>query len=56
LAKPNQVLNAWRAAERRAAGLPEGSPEREAAERTAAGLGALYRAALDLRMKASDGE
>ena len=51
LAKPNQVLNAWRAAERRAGGLPEGSPEREAAERTAAGLGALYRTALDLRLK-----
>jgi PAS domain-containing protein len=56
LAKPNQVLSAWRAAERRAAALPEGSRERDAAERTAAGLGALYRAALDLRMKASDEE
>lgn len=56
LAKPNQVLNAWRAAERRAAAWPEGSPEREAAERTAAGLGALYRAALDLRMRAAAGE
>ena len=53
LAKPNQVLNAWRAAERRAAALPEGTEEREAAERTAAGLGGLYRAALDLRMKES---
>lgn len=55
LAKPNQVLNAWRAAERRAAAVPEGSSEREAAERTAAGLGGLYRAALDLRIRASDG-
>jgi PAS domain-containing protein len=54
LAKPNQVLNAWRAAERRAVTMPEGTPEREAAERTAAGLGGLYRAALDLRMKEAD--
>ena len=51
LAKPQQVLSAWRAAERRAAALPEGSAERAAAERTASGLGALYRAALDLRIK-----
>lgn len=56
LAKPNQVLNAWRAAERRAAAHPEGSHDREAAERTAAGLGALYRAALDLRIKAEAAE
>jgi PAS domain-containing protein len=56
LAKPNQVLNAWRAAERRAAALPEGSPERAHADRTAAGLGALYRAALDLRIKESAAE
>lgn len=51
LARPQQVLDAWRAAERRCAALEAGSPEREAAERTAAGLGALYRAALDLRLE-----
>ncbi|MFN8622982.1 MAG: hypothetical protein U0869_19765 [Chloroflexota bacterium] len=51
LAKPAQVLNAWRAAERRAGALPEGSVERERAERAAAGLGALYRAALDYRIE-----
>jgi PAS domain S-box-containing protein len=50
LARPTQVLNAWRAAERRAIGLPEGSLERDRAERAAAGLGALYRAALDYRI------
>lgn len=53
LAKPQQVLSAWRAAERRAAALEAGTHEREAAERTASGLGALYRAALDLRIKES---
>jgi PAS domain-containing protein len=51
LAKPQQVLSAWRAAERRAGALEPGSWEREAAERTASGLGALYRAALDLRLR-----
>ncbi len=51
LARPQQVLGAWRAAERRAAALQPGTPERDAAERTATGLGALYRAALDLRLQ-----
>lgn len=52
LARPAQVLNAWRAAERRAAAIPEHTPERERADRAAAGLGALYRAALDYRIEA----
>jgi len=53
LAKPQQVLAAWRAAERRAADLEPGSPERQLADRTVEGLGSLYRVATDLRLKAT---